>query len=65
MGYGKVQELEPAFGKCDEYWIVRNSWSARWGEDGFFKLCMDGAGGKHLPNGLCLINSFAAWPTFD
>ena len=44
VGYGKVGRDDPAFGRCDEFWIVRNSWSSTWGEDGFFKLCMDGAG---------------------
>lgn len=64
VGFGKVEQGDyVAKGHCDEYWIVRNSWSAHWGEDGFFKLCMDGAGTSTLPHGTCLVNSFAAWPT--
>ena len=44
VGYGKVAEGEKIYGShqtCAEYWVVRNSWGHGWGEDGFFRLCMD------------------------
>lgn len=65
VGYGLSNQNDFWFNKCKEYWVIRNSWSAHWGEDGFFRLCMDGAGTKEFPLGTCLINSFAAWPTMN
>jgi len=32
------------------YWIVRNSWSSDWGEDGYIYLAMDGANTCGLVN---------------
>jgi len=62
VGYGKVTN-EVVRGHCSEYWIVRNSWGATWGENGFFKMCMDGAGDKGTELGTCHVNEFATWPT--
>jgi hypothetical protein len=62
VGYGKTKD-EKQRGHCSEYWIVRNSWGPDWGEEGFFKLCMDGTGDDKTPYGTCLINQYATWPT--
>lgn len=61
VGYGQVTD-EKVRGHCKEYWIVRNSWGSKWGDKGFFKLCMDGAGSEKTPLGTCLINSYGTWP---
>jgi len=47
---------------CDMYWIVRNSWGGRWGENGFFKLCADDPFTDKKPFGTCHINEFGTWP---
>ena len=70
VGYGSTDdsshESDKARGsKCKNYWIVRNSWGANWGHDGFFKLCADGLGDSSTPLGTCLINKYATWPTMD
>ena len=64
IGYGKTtKEEEKKF--CEEFWIVRNSWGPKWGEDGFFRLCMDGTGSKNQPYGICQLNRFPTYPTME
>jgi hypothetical protein len=65
VGYGKVSEHDPVRGRCREYWIIRNSWGPDWGEDGFFRVCADGAGHGKTPLGTCLVNKYAVWPTMN
>ena len=65
VGYGKVLSRDRVRGRCQEYWIIRNSWGPNWGEEGFFRLCSDHAGSKQLPFGTCLANKYATWPTMD
>ena len=65
VGYGKVTSKDRVRGRCKEYWIIRNSWGPDWGEEGFFRICMDKAGSKKTPAGTCLVNRYATWPTND
>jgi hypothetical protein len=63
IGYGNTKGDEKAAEWCDEYWIIRNSWGTKWGENGFFKLCMDDAGEDHMPYGICQLNRYPTYPT--
>lgn len=65
IGYGKVIKGEKAVGWCSEYWIVRNTWGTNWGDNGFFKLCMDETGSSQIPYGICQLNRFPTYPTMQ
>ena len=64
VGYGKTTKPDEKK-HCEEYWIVRNSWGGKWGEEGFFRLCMDGTGSKAQPYGICQLNRFPTYPTVE
>lgn len=53
VGYGTDQ----ASGK--DYWIVRNSWGAHWGEQGYIRMVRDAETGP----GMCGIQLAASYPT--
>jgi len=36
LGYGKENEMQ--------YWIIKNSWAADWGEEGYFRIKIDDSG---------------------
>jgi C1A family cysteine protease len=51
VGYGKNTQNNQA--ECPEYWKIRNSWGPRWGEEGYFKLCIPPQDSNELPTGTC------------
>ncbi|KAK1170316.1 cathepsin L1-like [Acipenser oxyrinchus oxyrinchus] len=48
VGYGSVAS--------QKYWIIKNSWSASWGEEGYFRLAKD-------MNRTCGISNYSVVPT--
>ena len=48
-----------AVGYTADYWIVKNSWGASWGDNGYIKIKYDATGA-----GICGINQMNSYPTF-
>merc|ERR1719313_2616987 len=53
VGYGSE--------KGEDYWILKNSWGASWGEKGFFRIYNNG---KEGDAGVCGLQQAASYPTF-
>ena len=52
VGYGTDSDT----GK--EYWIMKNSWGSRWGEEGYMRLAIEEGSGE----GVCGIQTTVVWP---
>lgn len=53
VGYNKTAEGQ-------EYWIVKNSWGPRWGQEGYIHIAM---GDQNKGAGICGINTMGVFPT--
>mmetsp|Transcript_8781 Transcript_8781/g.13957 ORF Transcript_8781/g.13957 Transcript_8781/m.13957 type:complete len:341 (+) Transcript_8781:660-1682(+) len=56
VGYGENEDGA-------KYWVIRNSWSTAWGNNGFAKVCR----GENQPGGNMLLESACSWvlPTIN
>jgi C1A family cysteine protease len=50
VGYGSTGS--------QNYWIVKNSWSSQWGENGYFRILDNGQSGP----GICGMLSMSSYP---